>query len=533
MPSVRIGGVSITSNTNPQNYRDLSGVAVKKEARHDLSNYDLGKLKNQVVEAEQLQDGQLLNLVAVTDQTSIDDVYDATQILDEVKKHFMNYDMLTPFEIVVPTETLGVQDGGIESETFDLFQDHALITYEQIEVSVKYLMKWIWSARTPATANAPAIEGREWVETDLTWSGDFLFNQMSKELQVAIKDDLKDKHIDERYINVGPIVLKALCDRMLSSNYNALQLLQGELKRENITLDHFDGDIEKFCKRMTVLIKRLSKCEARDVTGTLIGPQYVPSDLSESFLLVLMKTGHREFDLVFQLQYAQGKEKGTTGVAQPFEPPLEILTKARQLFVSYRKSGDWGVIPGDNQNPSGFTAGTKITGKCFGCGREGCRQDQRTCPRFGKTPLPEGDKAKEAFQAARKQKRDDKKNNGGQGKKKWPAKPGDSDPRRQKINGAWHYYHFKSKKWLRCDDQTDAGNQKAIADAKAKKAAKSGPPATRATLANAQGDPILPAALATLVQGKEENQEVRLQTDLFVRKQKALEEEFQRALGQL
>ena len=206
--------------------------------------------------------------------------------------------------------------------------------------------------------------------------------------------------------------------------------------------------------------------------------------------------------------------------------------------MSYRKSGDWGALPGDNQNPSGFTAGTTTTGKCFGCGREGCRHNQRTCRCFGKTPLPEGDKAKEAFQAAKKQKREEKKNKGGQGKKKWPPKPGDNDPRRQKIDGTWHYFHFKSKKWLRCDDQTDAGNQKAIADAQAKKAAKSGVQATQAKLANAQGanaqgESALPAALATLVKGKEENQEVRLQTDLFVRKQKALEEEFKRALGQL
>ena len=173
MPAVTIGGVSITSNVNPERYRDLSGVAVKKEARHDLSNYDLGKLKNQVVEAEQLQDGQLLNLVAVTDQTSIDDVYDATQVLDDVRKHFKNYDMLTPFEIILPTETPDphgnmVQDGGIKPAKFDLFQDHALLTYEQIETSVKYLMKWIWSARVAATETAPAIPGREWVETDLT-----------------------------------------------------------------------------------------------------------------------------------------------------------------------------------------------------------------------------------------------------------------------------------------------------------------------------------------------------------------------------
>ena len=340
---VKIGGNDLIPNSQAQSDRNLSGVAVKKETRHDLSNYDLGKLKSRVVEPEQLQDGQLLNLVAVTDQTSIDDVYDATQILEDVRRHFRNFDMLTPFTILEPTlvpdpsdPLKQIENGQIEPEKLDLFQDYARISYDQIEVSVKYLMRWIWSARVPATSTGTstssavliAIPGREWVETDLTWSGDFLFNQMSKELQVAIKDDLKDKNLDERYVHVGPIVLKALCDRMLSSNYNALQLLQGELKRENISLDHFDGDIKKFCKRMTVLIERLSKCETRGLSGMLIGPQYVPSDLAESLLLVLKNIEHKEFDLVFQLLYAKGKEKGMTGVAQPFDPPLDILTKA-------------------------------------------------------------------------------------------------------------------------------------------------------------------------------------------------------------
>ena len=55
---------------------------------------------------------------------------------------------------------------------------------------------------------------------------------------------------------------------------------------------------------------------------------------------------------------------------------------------------------------------------------------------------PVRDWAKEAFQAAKKQKREEKKNKGGQGKKKWPPKPGDNDPRRQKIDGTWYYFHL-------------------------------------------------------------------------------------------
>ena len=524
MTSINVGGISLTLNAAATAGKILSGVAIKKEDRHDssVSKYDLNKLKYRIVAEDQLKDGKLLDLVAVTDRTSIDEVYDATQILSQIRSHFKQVDMLTTFTIVIPIKNAaGDILGQIPTDTFDLFEQHGRVSYEQIRDSIDFYMKWVF--QVPTTPGS----GRLWVETDLTWSAQFLFNQMSPELSVAIKDDLKDKGVPEDYFEAGPIVLKALIDRMLSSNYNALKLLKEDLDRSKVSLDHFDGDIEDFAKKYTTIIQRLKQCESRDASGALIGVEHVPSNLSETILLALLTTGHTQFDLIMNSKYAKSKGDAALGVATPFDPPEQLLSEARRLFVSFRQAGDWDALQRDKQNPSGFAAGTHNQGQCFGCGRVGCRQTERTCPRFGKTALPAGIQAKDAFfEAKKKRKEGHSQKHGGDGKKKWPPKPNKSDPKRTKILGTWHYYHFKSKKWLRCDDQSDAGNQKSIDDAKAK--AISNPVAEQqADVAQAHE---LPAGLAALIKGKEETQEVRLHRQLYLEGQKKLAEQFKAAV---
>ena len=106
MSTINIGGLSLTTNTTASTNVTLNGVAIKKEDRHgtNVSKYDLNKLKLGCVAEDQLQDGQLLDHVAITDQTSIDDVYDATQIIDQIKTHLKHYDMLTTFNVVEPVK---------------------------------------------------------------------------------------------------------------------------------------------------------------------------------------------------------------------------------------------------------------------------------------------------------------------------------------------------------------------------------------------------------------------------------------------
>ncbi|CAJ1952567.1 unnamed protein product [Cylindrotheca closterium] len=111
--------------------------------------------------------------------------------------------------------------------------------------------------------------------------------------------------------------------------------------------------------------------------------------------------------------------------------------------------------------------------KCFGCGRDSCRQSNATCPRHNLEANSEGKKAKAAFDAAKAAKKASKESGkkGDQvskgsekgdktnktGKSKWPPAPKGDDPKEQEINGTLHFYHFKDKKWYKCKKQKTTG----------------------------------------------------------------------------
>ena len=85
---------------------------------------------------------------------------------------------------------------------------------------------------------------------------------------------------------------------------------------------------------------------------------------------------------------------------------------------------------------------------------------------------------------------------------------------------------------MHADDQTDAGNQKAIAEAKARAAQKAALKADQskqptAGLASAGQDfNGLLAGLAALIKGKEDTQSARLQVELWKKGMAKLEQEF-------
>lgn len=534
--TVSLGGASFTirSAAGTPSYQSVS---IPKEARHERSDYELAKHEKYCVEAGQLKNGEILELMEKSDHTSLDDVYDSTQIIEQIKTHLKNYDMLTTFHIFdVSRDTKGIIQSTPPTTFKDLFEDYGQITDSQITDNVEYMMTWVHEERVPAVydssgnVSTPAVPGAPWVLSDMVWSGKYLKNQMSSDLSKAIKDDLKDKGVDEKYHDLGPVLFKGFVDRMMNSNYSALELLKAELNRDNLSLDLFDGNIEEMAKKLTTIIERLQKCEIRNQSGQIQGLQHVPSNLSESLLLVLKTTGHESFDEIMKGKYAKGKENASKGLKDPFEPPITILADARKLYVSFKIAHEWDDAPGGNKNPSAFIAGggTQTKSQCFGCGKVGCRQTERTCSRFGKSATPAGVQAKAAFDAEKQKRKEGKKgkgNGGGGGKNKWPPAPGKNDPKRKKLESGWHYWHYKTKKWLTAADQTDEGNQKVIEAAKAKKDSNSNK--------SKDAEPVngLPAGLAAMVAGKEETSEVRLKREVYLQGLKKLEENFKVGLS--
>lgn len=523
-----VGGVTFQVKAVANHNIQITTVATEKEKRHTMKESDLEKFKTKCTAPDILKQGELVDHVAASDQASIQDIYDATQIINEIREHLQGQDMLTCFTIIEPALNPSNNQFNLPGpHPKNLFKDHANITYQEIETSINYFLTWVYQDHP---------EGK-WVESDLSWSGQFLFQQMSVKLCAAIKDDIKDKRVAENLRETGPIVFKALIDRMMNSNYNALRLLKSNLKRENISLDDYDGDIEDFAKKYLTLIDRLRKCEEINNHGKLVGREHVPEDLSESLLLVLSNTGHRPFDLIFETRYAKNKTDTALEIAKEFEPPETILEAARKLYVSYRNSGDWDAVPGGTRNPSGFlgAARNKRPGKCFGCGRDGCRHTERFCSRFGKDPNSAGKAAKQEFETAKQQKKSSKSNKSTTSpKSKWPPKPKKGERSTTKIDGVWHYYHFKSKKWLRCNAQHQTDLDKKENDKKATSGSDSqtGP---SGNLANegASGSNLDDAALLSLMHGKEDLPQAQLERELFLKQREELEKNFKAKIASL
>ena len=129
--NVTVGGVSFTIQGTAQASKTLSAVVITKEARHDISVpvYEKNKLKERCVAEEQLEDGQLLDLTAVTNQASLKEVYDATQIINQIRSHLKKYNMLTCFTIIVPSkDRTGAIEGVAPTDHFDLFTQYSKVT---------------------------------------------------------------------------------------------------------------------------------------------------------------------------------------------------------------------------------------------------------------------------------------------------------------------------------------------------------------------------------------------------------------------
>ena len=456
IPSSGGGFANLPLNTKKGDTRGTAGsgpVSIPREQRHKLEDKDFSSFLKECTEPG------IVEIPDISDHSSVEDMYDNTLIVEKIRKHLEQKNLETCFYCVNPVlDAGGNTTGAIQSGTpIYLLTDHAKSTYQQIVKSLQWQAEWV--------ANDT---NHQWVKSDMRWSGEFLFNQMPHELEEKIQDDIVDNNVPYEFQRAGPIVFKALINRMLSSNYSAISLLRTHLQRDRINLEDYNGNIEDFCRKLNVVIAALRKSEIKDPLGNVVNP-LVPQDLSESLLLTLKNAGHTDFDLVFQHQYSDCRTRGALGEVNPFPQPEEILRKARRLYVNYVTSGDWIKNQDRPRNPAGYNAQSKNkkTSKCFGCGRQGCRRTETTCPRFNKEPNGAGILAKQEFDAAKKaraearKEKDKKKEQESSESKttKWPDPPASRNEPATKIDGLWHWYHFKSKKWIKCKDQENP-NQK-------------------------------------------------------------------------
>lgn len=499
---ITINGIVIQRLNTKQTTHTLVQQVTTKEQRHGLDPLVYAEMRKACTKS-----GSVSITYADADQvSSVEDIYDFTHVVSTIERHLGEYDLTSTFQVPVPimdtTTNPPTMTGDIEPNgSKNLFEEHASLSFDQIVNGLTWFENWVYD---------PKIN--QWVASDLEWSGTYLLNQMDDELREAIFDDIAAAKIPKGLKKAGPIIFKALVTRMLNTNEVTVRQYETYLQRDQVSLEKFDGNVEEFSKKYTAVITALRKCEVKDANGRI--PSLIPPGLSETLLTILCSTENSLFNTTMNIQLAQCTTDQAQGVPNAFPTPEKVLSGARQLYVQYIQSGKWGDSSGSRHGPSAFSAGGKTkgkgtVGKCFGCGRDGCRHSNQSCPRHGKDANSEGKNAKQAFNEARKAKAEKAKE---KGNSKWPPKPAKGQPNKAQIDGKWYWYHFKSKRWIpsKKDKNPSDKKEEKIADPDVKKNGKPGG---------------LPSALASLAEGKDPKQ-IALQTDLYNQRIKEAQEMF-------
>ncbi|CAJ1955930.1 unnamed protein product [Cylindrotheca closterium] len=403
------------------------------------------------------------------------EVHDVIKVENHITEHLTKFGIDWFFvNTVFPIKNRNgeFEQSKLENRAANLLSGYATLTLEEVFDSVVYLYGYGYDESQGENS---------WMPTDLQWSGTYLKNQCTSDMIDRIEEDLKSAGISKDFWGWGPLIYKVLMDRISASSYHALKALRDSLEEGdgiNLYSKVYDGNIRKFCTEIESTILMLRKNEKHNAKGEIVGERHMPKGLSERLLRVFSNTGNGDFDDLFQGELKLGNQRclleNVEGEAA-YGTPETILIQARKFYDRLNLLNQWET---EGTRAAAFTADIsppkgKSGSKCFGCGRDSCRQSNATCPRHNLEANPEGKKAKAAFDAAKAAKKASKESGkkGDQvskgsekgdktnktGKSKWPPAPKGDDPKEQEINGTLHFYHFKDKKWYKCRKQKTTG----------------------------------------------------------------------------
>ena len=523
-PTKNLFGVTSTQKFVPNKSGTGMSARITREERATLKPEERQKLYSTFLTGKDSGIDTIEDLGS--SQDTIDGTYDTQLLVDNYREYLGRFQMDTLFKYVVTPkkDVFGLTQQDCEPKSANLFEDFARVEMEAIIESCNWWVQWMYDEN---------LGENKWIPDDLSWSADLLKSKMSPEMLALIKDDLKSLYGISIEHQGGPVVFKALMDRLMSSNQTTIRNIQETLQGKNLKLEEYNGDIPKFCNRIEAAVKRLRNCEKVDANGNKL-QNLVPDSLAEDLHFEFQKTGVAKFDTAFHLLESQAT---VTGMLQQkgrpdYGCPLVVLKYAKDLYRTYSISGVWTE---KIANPSAFIA-TGDQGRCFGCGKVGCRKDSKVCPRNGKSPTPEGIAAKKEFWAAKNKGKDKKPDEGkGSGGTKWPERPKKGEANRKKIDGKWYYFMFKTNRWEVCDSQDDAENQAQISANLASNVEPSPDGNTsNGSDGNAPGESangfFANAALMSCVPKGTDPQLLQLQLDIFAEKEKEAKAAFVRAM---
>ena len=439
---VTIGGVTIATQATPAT--DVSGslVAMKKENRSGL-DADKKHAFFQLITKHQHTsfDLQAQTMQSVQD---LQENYDLGVGLANVQMHFKRYDVLDVFTIVFPVKDangeqtcqLETDNNGVTKTVF-LFDRHAELTAEQVAESCKWYSRW------------PDASACPWFRENLSLSYDYFCNHMTPQLWGKVLEDMLP-YKDTQGMG-GPLVFLLMMKRLQVNSQLVVETIQRQLK--TLRIDQYQGEsVDDLVSHIRTMLTRLKSLEKR-IDGKVVF-SHVPHDIGKTLISLFQTSSDPKFNEVFHNKEINAYENALTQGDAAYGTPDTILDLATSIYQNRMASEEGWTGQQHKVNETGFSA-QKALGPCFNCGG---KHSVQVCPE----PLNKDRVAqnKRKFFDSKKTQKDSgksrrSKNNAGVQFEHLPT-PSNRKKNRARVNKKWYYYHFKSKSWKMCDDQTEA-----------------------------------------------------------------------------
>eukprot|EP00980_Cylindrotheca_fusiformis_P004420 scaffold945_cov82-Cylindrotheca_fusiformis.AAC.5 len=442
-----IDGVEITTSSPVTDVSEAL-VTIKKELRASLDAdkkqtlFELITKKQHTLFEEMPQ-----SIQSVKD---LQQTYDLSLCLSTVETHLARYDVIGVFTIVFPVlDASGNQTGTLELDsngkvkTSNLFAQYNELTADQVAQST------IWYRRWPDRASFP------WIVENLRLSYDYFNNHMTPALWGKVLED--SQPYAKSQAMAGPLVFYYMMGRLQINSQLVVETIKTQL--QNLRIDQYPGEnVDDLVSHLRTLIQRLKSLQKGDISN-------MPHNIGKTLTDLFQTSSDKRFNEVFHARAVNAYVESLTKGDSAYGPPETILNLASKVYQNCYSSQEGWTGQFHKVNETGFSASNNKTPQkrgCFNCGStEHSLQD---CP-IPKNPERIKQNKKSFWDSREKAKLEKKgtakKNKSSPAKhnSNWPPAPTDRQKNRKKINETWHYYHFKSKKWIKCTDQSDAVNQ--------------------------------------------------------------------------